>query len=128
MRDSTMVFQDEVQGRPEVVVNFGVFAGREVTQAEIDRLAQQLLADLESFEIVSEQRHQIDHSMEASVHQVRIASVEGRRLDGPLVERIEAWAKDCTPSGTCSARRVGGVFQDHQNPARGPATMNPEPP
>jgi hypothetical protein len=95
MRDSTMVFQDEVQGRPEVVVNFGVFAGREVTQAEIDRLAQQLLEELQSFEIVSEQRHQIDHSMEASVHQVRIASVEGRRLDEAHVERIEAWAKDC---------------------------------
>jgi hypothetical protein len=95
MRDSTMVFQDEVQGRPEVVVNFGVFAGREVTQAEIDRLAQQLLADLESFEIVSEQRHQIDHSMEASVHQVRIAGAEGLRLDEPVVGRIEAWAKDC---------------------------------
>lgn len=95
MRDSTMVFQDEVQGRPEVVVNFGVFAGREVTQAEIDRLAQQLLEELESFEIVSEQRHQIDRSMEASVHQVRIASAEGQRLDEELVEQIEAWARDC---------------------------------
>jgi hypothetical protein len=84
-----------VQGRPEVVVNFGLFAGREVTQAEIDRLAQQLLADLESFEIVSEQRHQIDQAMEASVHQVRIAGAEGRRLDEAHVERIEAWAKDC---------------------------------
>jgi hypothetical protein len=79
MRDSTMVFQDEVHGRPEVVVNFGVFAGREVKQAEIDRLAQQLLEELESFEIVSEQRHQIDHSMEVSVHQVRIAGAEGLR-------------------------------------------------
>jgi hypothetical protein len=95
MRDSTMVFQDEVQGRPEVVVNFGVFAGREVTQAEIDRLAQQLLDELESFEIVSEQRHQIDHSMEASVHQVRIAGAEGRKLEDGLVGRIEDWAKDC---------------------------------
>jgi hypothetical protein len=95
MRDSTMVFQDEIHGRPEVVVNFGVFAGREVTQAEIDRLAQQLLEELESFEIVSEQRHQIDHSMEASIHQVRIAGAEGRRLDPAHVERIEAWAKDC---------------------------------
>ena len=90
MRDSTMVFQDEVQGGPEVVVNFGVFAGREVTQAEIDRLAQQLLEELKSFEIVSEQRHPIDHSMEASVHQVRIAGAEGLRLDEPLVEQIEA--------------------------------------
>lgn len=95
MRDSTMVFQDDVQGRPEVVVNFGVFAGREVTQAEIDRLAQQLLEELESFEIVSEQRHQIDRSMEASVHQVRIAGAQGRKLDEQLVDRIEAWAKDC---------------------------------
>jgi hypothetical protein len=95
MRDSTMVFQDDVHGRPEVVVNFGVFAGREVTQAEIDRLARQLLEELESFEIVSEQRHRIDHSMEASVHQVRIAGAEGRRLDATLVERVEAWARDC---------------------------------
>jgi hypothetical protein len=95
MRDSTMVFQDEIHGRPEVVVNFGVFAGREVTQAEIDRLAQQLLEELESFEIVSEQRHQIDHSMEASIHQVRIAGAEGQRLGQAHVERIEAWAKDC---------------------------------
>ncbi|MGI8605568.1 MAG: hypothetical protein ACR2L0_00180 [Gaiellaceae bacterium] len=95
MHDSTMVFHDEVHGRPEVVVNFGVFAGREVTQAEIDRLAQQLLAELESFEIVSEQRHQIDRSLETSVHQVRIAGAEGRRLDEALVEQIEAWAKDC---------------------------------
>lgn len=44
---------------------------------------------------MSEQRHQIDHSMEASVHQVRIAGAEGRRLDEAHVERIEAWAKDC---------------------------------
>jgi hypothetical protein len=44
---------------------------------------------------VSEQRHQIDHSMEASIHQVRIAGAEGRRLDPAHVERIEAWAKDC---------------------------------
>ena len=90
-----MVFQDEVHGRPEIVVNFGVFAGREVTQAEIDRLAQQLLEELESFEIVSEQRHQIDRSMEASVHQVRIAGAEGRRLDEGVVGQVEAWAKDC---------------------------------
>lgn len=90
-----MVFQDEAHGRPEIVVNFGVFAGREVTQAEIDRLAQQLLEELESFEIVSEQRHQIDRSMEASVHQVRIAGAEGRRLDEVVVGHVEAWAKDC---------------------------------
>ena len=69
--------------------------GRDVTQAEIDRLAQQLLEELESFEIVSEQRHQIDRSMEASVHQVRIAGAEGRKLDDGLVGRIEDWAKDC---------------------------------
>ncbi len=95
MHDSTMVFHDELHGRPEVVVNFGIFAGRDVTQAEIDRLAQQLLEQLESFEIVSEQRHQIDRSMEASIHQVRIAGGEGQRLDEQLVEQIEAWAKDC---------------------------------
>jgi hypothetical protein len=33
--------------------------------------------------------------MEASVHQVRIAGAEGKRLDAALMERIETWARDC---------------------------------
>ena len=41
----------------EVRVNFGVFAGRHVTPAEIDDLARALTAELDTFTIVAEQRH-----------------------------------------------------------------------
>ena len=52
----TLVFIGEREGRPELVVNFGVFSGREATEAEIYRLAQSLLEELDSVEIVSERR------------------------------------------------------------------------
>ena len=52
----TLVFPGEREGRPEIVVNFGVFSGREATEAEIYRLAQRLLEELDSVEIISERR------------------------------------------------------------------------
>src|SRR4029453_19445762 len=56
----------------EVRVNFGMFAGREATPAEIDALGQQVLEKVGSVSIVSEERHEINARSEASVHQVRI--------------------------------------------------------
>ncbi len=41
----------------EVRVNFGVYAGREATLAEIDRLAAWLLDEVGEVSIISEQRH-----------------------------------------------------------------------
>ena len=49
-----------------------MFAGREATQAEIDELAHDLLAEVEAITIVAEQRTIADREMEASVHQIRI--------------------------------------------------------
>ena len=92
----------------EVRVNFGMFAGREATPAEIDDLAEQLLEKVGSVSIVSEARHEIDSHSEASIHQVRIevgpeALPEDRRrreeLAGRLIETAERWA------GTCIAER-----------------------
>ena len=40
MKAPTLVFARETEGQPELVVNFGVFSGREVTDAEVYRLAQ----------------------------------------------------------------------------------------
>jgi hypothetical protein len=41
--DETFVFtHDKDDGRTEVVVNFGVHAGREATPAEVDRLGHDL--------------------------------------------------------------------------------------
>ena len=56
----------------DIRVNFGMFAGREATQAEIDDLAKDLLAEVEAITIVAEQRTIADREMEASVHQIRI--------------------------------------------------------
>ena len=56
----------------DIRINFGMFAGREATQAEIDDLARDLLAEVEPVTIVAEQRTIADRDMEASVHQIRI--------------------------------------------------------
>jgi hypothetical protein len=88
----------------EVRVNFGMFAGREATPAEIDDLAGQLLEKVGSVSIVSEERHEIDVHSEAAVHQVRIEvdadslpEEMGKReeLAGRLVETAERWAGAC---------------------------------
>jgi hypothetical protein len=49
----------------EVRVNFGVFAGRHATPAEIDDLAELLRPLVLSFSIVSEERHEFGRSVEA---------------------------------------------------------------
>jgi gamma-glutamylcyclotransferase (GGCT)/AIG2-like uncharacterized protein YtfP len=91
----TLVFTAEREGRPELVVNFGVFSGREATEAEIYRLAQRLLEELDSVEIVSERRYEFDAEVEATVHQVRImlpGSADGR--EGDLMPIVADWAHD----------------------------------
>ena len=62
----------------EIRVNFGMFAGREATPAEIDDLAAVILDKVTEVAIVSEERHEMSAHSEASVHQVRI-EVSGRR-------------------------------------------------
>jgi len=92
----------------EVRVNFGVFAGRTATPAEIDELGRFLLDEVGAVTIVSEQRHELDPTLETSVHLVRIElarsqvpdnDLDRRRLEHKLVERAEHWAR------TCIARR-----------------------
>ena len=85
----------------EVLVNFGLFAGREATRVEIDRLASRLLRDVGEVSIVAEERHQFDATVEAFVHVVRIEvpadRVEGNTddLERRVVAHAEAWARDC---------------------------------
>ena len=56
----------------EVRVNFGIFAGRPATAAEIDELAQALLTKVGEVSIVAEERHEVGEDSEASLHQVRV--------------------------------------------------------
>jgi hypothetical protein len=88
----------------EVRVNFGIFAGRAATAAEIDELAQALLTKVGEISIVAEERHEIGEDSEASLHQVRIDvdpeyipedEHEADVLAGRIVEAAESWARDC---------------------------------
>jgi hypothetical protein len=88
----------------EVRINFGVFAGRGATAAEIDDLAAVLLPRVGEVSIVAEERHEIGPDAEASLNQVRIEvapeqlPADDRELDllcGRLVEAAESWARGC---------------------------------
>lgn len=88
----------------EVRVNFGVYAGREATAAEIDDLAAKLLDQVGAVSIVAEDRHEIDERSEASVHQVRIEiGPESLPSDRAAVQELgvrvvvaaEQWAQAC---------------------------------
>lgn len=93
----------------EVRVNFGVFAGRHATPAEIDDLARTLRGLLTSFAIVAEERHEFGSAVEASVHQVvvEVAREHVDRDPDVLAERIvlaaNGWALECI-----AARHGGG--------------------
>ena len=88
----------------EIRVNFGLFAGREVTPAEIDTLAAALQDKVTELTIVSEARHELSGHSEATVRQVRIEVAgdelprdehELDELRGRLIEAAEHWARRC---------------------------------
>jgi hypothetical protein len=85
----------------EVRVNFGVFAGRDVTRAEIDDLARELREEVDSFSIIAEERHEFGGDVEASLHQVVIevsqehAGDQRSALCDRLVQLADEWASAC---------------------------------
>ena len=101
-----LVFAAELGDPPglEIRINFGVFAGRDATAAEVDELAKTLVPEVGEVSIVAEQRHEVGEDVEASLHQVRIevgedqlppAGPERDVLTGRLLERAERWAETC---------------------------------
>ena len=78
----------------EVRVNFGVFAGRKVTAAEIDELAQALVPEFGQVTIVAEERHDLSDHSEMAVHQVRIELPDDVDPDRVVV-LAEHWAEAC---------------------------------
>jgi hypothetical protein len=102
--EPSLAFVPEPQERPglEIRVNFGLFAGREATAAEIDALAKALLPDVGEVTIVAEQRHELSEDVEAAIHQVRV-EVEDANLPagddalGALTDRLldscDDWAR-----------------------------------
>ena len=85
----------------EIRVNFGMFAGRNATQAEIDDLARSLNDVLGSFTVVAEELHEFGGSVEATLRQIAVRIPPDQLGDDPdmvserVVARAETWAADC---------------------------------
>lgn len=88
----------------EIRVNFGVFAGRDATTAELEELGQLLVPEAGEVSIVGEERHEVAEEVEVVLHQVRIAISPERVPDDPaerkafcqrLVTLAEIWTRRC---------------------------------
>jgi hypothetical protein len=88
----------------EIRVNFGVFAGRDATTAELEELGKLLVPEAGEVAIVGEERHELAEDAEVVLHQVRVAISPDRVPNDPLerkdfCERLvtlaEIWARDC---------------------------------
>ena len=76
----------------ELRINFGVFAGRSATPAELDDLARALLPELGDVTIVAEDRRELSGDSETSLHQVRIELPDD--VDAGRVRALaEEWAQ-----------------------------------
>ena len=88
----------------EVRVNFGVYAARNATAAEIDDLARVLRAEAAVFTIVAEARHEFGDSFETALHQV-VIEINPQHAEGitdevgeRIVATAERWAATCIAS------------------------------
>jgi hypothetical protein len=88
----------------EIRINFGVFAGREATPAELDDLGRAAMERVDHVTVVSEHRHELGTDSETSLHQVRMRipqdSLPGDGADAALmrdrlVALAEKWAQSC---------------------------------
>jgi|SRR5262249_42169234 hypothetical protein len=88
----------------EIRVNFGVFAGRDATTAELEDLGSLLLPEAGEISIVGEERHELADSVELVLRQVRVAippdrvpteKGERKAFCVRLVGLAEIWARRC---------------------------------
>ncbi len=104
--DAPMAFVAPVAKPPEleIRINFGVFAGREATPAELDVLGRAVMAEIEHVTLVSEHRHELGGGSETSLHQVRMDIpqaalpediVEAEWTRDRIVRLAERWAQRC---------------------------------
>ena len=95
---------DEDPAGLEIRVNFGVFAGRDATSAELEELGKLLVPEAGEISIVGEQRHEMSEDAEVVLHQVRVSVSLENVPDDPgerkefcqrLVTLAEIWARQC---------------------------------
>jgi hypothetical protein len=88
----------------ELQINFGVFAGRDATAAELEELAKLLVPQVGEVSLISEERHEIADGTEVVLHQVRIEVPSDRvpvddgertELEDKLVATAEFWTRSC---------------------------------
>ena len=99
----------------EIRVSFGIFAGREVTPAELHDLGRSVVLEVSPAAVVAENRHQMGNGeTEAALHQVRIevpgwalptSSDAFDHLRDRLVDLTSLWAR------TCIEHRHSGVIE-----------------
>jgi len=96
--------QEHEQPGVEVRVNFGLYAGRHATPAEIDELAAVLREFVPEFTVVAEERHEFADDVEAALHQV-VVKVPQEHVGGQpdlraeqIVMAANGWAIDCIVS------------------------------
>ncbi|MGH3131983.1 MAG: hypothetical protein ACRDNX_14310 [Gaiellaceae bacterium] len=85
----------------EFAVNFGIFAGREVSRLELERLAESLLAEVGSASLFSELRYAVGQESTVELHQVRVeiapealpAGAEPDALRARVEQIIAEWAR-----------------------------------
>jgi hypothetical protein len=106
--DPAIAFRVDPHPAPalEVRVNFGVYAGRNATSAEIDDLAHLLRGEVPRFTVVAEARHEFGDNVETSLHQV-VIEVDGHHAGAlsdetceRIVETANGWASACVASRT----------------------------
>jgi hypothetical protein len=95
---------DEEPAGLEIRINFGVFAGRDASSAELEELGKLLLPDAGEVSVVGEERHELAEGVEVVLHQVRVSvSPANVPTDAPerkefckrLVTLAEIWARQC---------------------------------
>jgi hypothetical protein len=88
----------------EIRVNFGVFAGRDATTAELEELGKLLVPEAGEVSIVGEERHEVAEEVEVVLHQVRVSiapdnvpenRAERKAFCERLVTLAEIWARQC---------------------------------
>ena len=95
---------DEPPAGLEIRINFGVFAGRDATTAELEELGKLLVPEAGEVSVVGEERHELAEEVEVVVHQVRVAVPPDVVPDDPaqrkafcerLITLAEIWARQC---------------------------------
>lgn len=95
---------DEPPAGLEIRINFGVFAGRDATTAELEELGKLLVPAAGEISIIGEERHELGEGAEIVLHQVRVSvpaeavpddAAERKQFCGQLVTLAEIWARQC---------------------------------